>query len=297
MPVKVSVVVPAFNVQGYINVAIQSVLNQSFNDFEVIVVDDCSTDGTRDEVGKIADERVKLISHEKNLGPAEARNTGVCVANGEWIALLDGDDWWDPGRLETLLSYANAHKLDVVADDLWICETEGFEEIPLWKTRYFGDDSRYLGRLVSPEDVASSMVHAIVPMVRRQWFNSNGVTWKSGIRYAEDFHFLMDVALKGARIQIVPSAGYYYRKNRVGALTGNVVATIQGNIESAKHYQRQLRSDDHMVKILRARTRRFILQYWLAYIFQTAIRSSRLRDKILSLRRRLFFRSRVEARN
>ena len=90
-----SLIIPAYNVEDFIVPAINSVLTQSFKDFEVIVVNDGSTDATEERVQKISDDRVVLISRE-NGGLSAARNTGIRAARGRYIALLDGDDVWYP---------------------------------------------------------------------------------------------------------------------------------------------------------------------------------------------------------
>lgn len=101
----VSVIVPVYNGAAYVRTAITSVLAQTDADLEVIVVDDGSTDGTADVVRPIGDQRVRLVVRE-NGGPSAARNTGFAVARGEWVAVLDSDDWWAPEKLAAQLARA-----------------------------------------------------------------------------------------------------------------------------------------------------------------------------------------------
>jgi teichuronic acid biosynthesis glycosyltransferase TuaG len=99
---QVSVVMPAYNAQKYIAASIDSVLAQDFGDFELIVIDDCSTDATAAIVrGYVErDSRVRLITLPANRGaPAGPRNLGVQQSRGEWVAFLDADDLWHPGKL------------------------------------------------------------------------------------------------------------------------------------------------------------------------------------------------------
>lgn len=90
-----SVIIPLYNREALIDKAIKSVLNQTFKDFELIIVDDCSTDGSFEWVKRFTDERIILLKHEKNLGAAGARNTGIKNAKGKYISLLDSDDYYD----------------------------------------------------------------------------------------------------------------------------------------------------------------------------------------------------------
>lgn len=96
-----SVIIPLFNKSQYILRAIRSVLNQSFQEFEIIVVNDGSTDGGEKKVANEYDERVKLINQE-NKGVSEARNIGIAIANFEYIAFLDADDYWHLNYLEEI---------------------------------------------------------------------------------------------------------------------------------------------------------------------------------------------------
>lgn len=96
--IKVSVVIPAYNVSTFIEDAINSVLAQSYDNFEVIVVDDGSTDDTASIVKRYDDWRIRLVS-QRNRGLAGARNTGIGLAEGEYVAFLDADDLWRPEKL------------------------------------------------------------------------------------------------------------------------------------------------------------------------------------------------------
>lgn len=94
----ISVVIPLYNKEQYIANTIRTVLGQSFQDFEIVIVDDGSTDGSCEEVQKIEDARIRLI-HQANAGVSAARNRGIEEAAGEYIAFLDADDEWKPDYL------------------------------------------------------------------------------------------------------------------------------------------------------------------------------------------------------
>jgi GT2 family glycosyltransferase len=96
----VSVVVPVYNRAASVGAAIASVLRQSWSDFELIVVDDGSTDGTLDAIAAIADPRIRLIADGVNRGAAAARNAGIRAAKAPWVAFQDSDDEWLPLKLE-----------------------------------------------------------------------------------------------------------------------------------------------------------------------------------------------------
>ncbi|WP_041809173.1 glycosyltransferase family 2 protein [Evansella cellulosilytica] len=103
----ISIITPTYNSENYIADTIESVLAQTLDDWEMIIVDDCSTDNTTSVIRSYVekDERVKLIQLEKNSGAAIARNTAISHSVGKYIAFLDGDDQWLPEKLEKQLQY------------------------------------------------------------------------------------------------------------------------------------------------------------------------------------------------
>lgn len=104
---KVSIIMPSYNTAAYIGPSIKSVLMQTYNDWELIIVDDCSTDNTRDVLNLFHDSRIKLLLNQENMGAALSRNRALREATGRWIAFLDSDDLWEPAKLERQLSYMN----------------------------------------------------------------------------------------------------------------------------------------------------------------------------------------------
>ena len=123
---KVSVIIPTYNRIEYLMITIDSILEQSFDDFELIIVSDGSTDNTEEVVNQINDERVHFYLLDKNYGyPAIARNKGLDMARGEYLAFCDDDDIWTPNKLETQMDYArkgfdfictNCHNIDKFGD-------------------------------------------------------------------------------------------------------------------------------------------------------------------------------------
>jgi glycosyltransferase involved in cell wall biosynthesis len=106
----VSIVIPVFNQAGYLGRAIQSVLDQGYPNFEIIVVNDDSPDNTSEVVSQVNDRRIKYIIHEKNRGLPATRNTGMRESNGEFIALLDADDFFHPDKLQLHVEFLNSHQ-------------------------------------------------------------------------------------------------------------------------------------------------------------------------------------------
>lgn len=101
-PPTVSVIIPTYNMEPWITDTLHSVLNQSFHDFECIIIDDGSTDNTVSTIQKVNDPRLCILQ-QTNQGVSAARNTGLNHAKGQYIAFLDGDDLWDPSFLQIML--------------------------------------------------------------------------------------------------------------------------------------------------------------------------------------------------
>lgn len=118
---EVSVIIPTFNRAQKVSRAVSSVLSQTFNDFEVIVIDDGSFDETADALGKFED-RITLIRHPENSGVSAARNSGIKASRSPVIAFLDSDDYWMPEKLETQIRYLREHSDAVAcqAEEIWI---------------------------------------------------------------------------------------------------------------------------------------------------------------------------------
>lgn len=112
----ISVIMPAYNAERYIEMSIQSVFSQTFQDWELIIVDDCSTDCTPHIVKTLlhSNKSIQYYKNSSNLGAAESRNHGVAMASGDWIAFLDSDDCWHPDKLKLQLEFAMQNHADFV---------------------------------------------------------------------------------------------------------------------------------------------------------------------------------------
>lgn len=97
-----TVILPLYNKEKYIENAIKSILNQTFTDFELLIINDCSTDKSVEIASKFLSEKVQLISHKKNIGLAATRNTGIKKATSNYVTFLDADDLWKPHFLEKI---------------------------------------------------------------------------------------------------------------------------------------------------------------------------------------------------
>ena len=106
----VSVIMPSWNTGKFIAESIQSVIDQTYKNWELLIVDDCSTDNTDQVVASFNDDRIRYLKNKKNSGAALTRNKAIREARGEWIAFLDSDDLWFPKKLERQIKFMKKNK-------------------------------------------------------------------------------------------------------------------------------------------------------------------------------------------
>ena len=118
----ISIIISAYNSERTIEKAIKSCLNQTYKDLEIIVVEDCSTDKTKEVIKSIKDDRIKLIENEKNLGAGMCRRIGSKAATGEYTNFLDSDDWLAPDFIETMYNEAKKENAVIVSCGIIIAD-------------------------------------------------------------------------------------------------------------------------------------------------------------------------------
>ncbi len=121
----VSIITPTYNCAKFIGATIESVLNQTYQNFEMIIVDDASKDNTEEVVKSFKDKRIKYIRLSKNSGPAVARNTAMEEAKGKYMAFLDSDDLWVPTKLEKQINFIKKNKYKIICSDYEQIDEEG----------------------------------------------------------------------------------------------------------------------------------------------------------------------------
>ncbi len=115
MPPRISVIIPTYNQSGTLRRAVSSVLGQTFDNFEIVVVNDASTDETKAVLSRFGDPRIRTVSHGKNRGAAASRNTGIRESTGDFIAFLDSDDEWLQDKLSQQIAMIGAAPPDMQA--------------------------------------------------------------------------------------------------------------------------------------------------------------------------------------
>ena len=200
----VSIIVPIYNIEGYIRECIDSILAQTYPDFELILVDD----GSPDNCGRICDEyaekdvRIKVI-HKENGGLTSARNAGLSVAKGDWIMHVDGDDWIEPDMIESLIEAANITEADLVfGDHMKYGPSAGNHKLPTWSNDKKDSMSRY---------IAYSMTTIWGSIAKRSLYTEHCLKSPDGVSYCEDFHLIVRLCHYAKKIANVHRPFYHYR--------------------------------------------------------------------------------------
>jgi succinoglycan biosynthesis protein ExoO/succinoglycan biosynthesis protein ExoU len=280
-PPAVSVVIPVYNAAAFAATAVASVQRQTAADLEIIVIDDCSTDGTETIVRDLAssEARLRYFRMSVNSGPSACRNLGIEAARGEWIALLDADDAYEPARLENLLRLGREAAADMVSDNPLMC-------LP--------DDER--SGVLIPRDVLSAPRQMsfkefmegcmwgksagrgayvfMKPMFRSDFLLRTGLRYDPRSRNGEDFVLYISCFLAGARWFVTPEPTYRYLV-REDSLTDKV--SLEDRLLMALRLKSALaeaavRSDRRLAAVIRRHWRNNSSDYHFR-VFKAAVRA------------------------
>ena len=227
----VAIIIPAYNAAAFLEAAVDSALNQTHVEIEVLIVDDKSTDETCAIAQQLSesDARVTLLHNTGPKGPSSARNTGLRQAKGEWIALLDADDTFEPNRLTCMLAIAADTGADMLADNLELVEFRTKhslgpaldpswmkDEVPLTLSLLLVRDwpGRHTGRGIG----------FIKPLISRRFLETNRLEYDEDILAGEDLLLYARAIDAGARLILMPQRLYRYSV-RSGSLSSGWWAT------------------------------------------------------------------------
>jgi len=203
---KISVVMPVYNEEKFLDESIQSILNQTFKDFEFIIINDASIDNSLKIIKKYKDKRIKLINNKKNQGFSNSTNFGLRVAKGKYIANLCADDISHSKRLEKQFNYLekNLHIFLVGSSAIYI--DENGEEIR--RFRKYDDYEMLAWRLPK----SCSIIHPSI------MFHNKGFFYDKFFRGATDYNFYLNLLTKGKNLTNLPEFLIKYRVHK-GAMS------------------------------------------------------------------------------
>ena len=232
---RVSILMPVYNVAPYLCEAMDSILAQTFQDFELIVLDDCSPDNSAEILDTYTDERIVRYRGEKNMGLSNVLNLGMAMARGEFIARMDSDDISTLERLATQVAYLDAHP----EVDLCSCGMELFgAKQETWVRETNVEDVKITALFHSPILHASSMW-------RREAFERVGLRFLQEMVPAEDYDMWTRAMAAGQRLVNIPQVMYLYRIHPSQATT-QTDKTAKKDREVKTNYLRMLYPEQDM---------------------------------------------------
>jgi len=218
-----SIIVPVYKVEQYLNQCVESVLGQTFKDFELILVDDGSPDGCPKMCDDYAakDERIKVV-HKDNGGLSSARNAGVRVANGEYLLFLDSDDYWETSAdlMNLFLAIQNIEEPDVIVFAAKLLYPNGDCVNDPWilDNKYYPANIDSLKKMISSGMIIGS---ACTKVVKRSFFVENDLYFVEGLK-SEDIEWIFRVSTLLPSYYFYDRHFYIYRQMREGSITNTV---------------------------------------------------------------------------
>ena len=213
----ISVIVPVYKVEPYLHCCLDSILAQTFTDFELLLIDD----GSPDQSGAICDEyAIKdsqiRVFHKENGGVSSARNLGLDNARGEWVTFVDADDMIQPDFLEELVAPTKDYAdLDLVHAGCCNYRNEKIASVEQQYELYVGNDPAYLFN-----NFRGLMVSKLFRLENiNKWSHGLPLRFDEKIRVAEDMAFTLDYILHVKCYAFIPEVGYCYRRDNMGSLT------------------------------------------------------------------------------
>lgn len=226
----VSIIIPVYQVEEYIEECVVSVVNQTYKNLEIIIVDDCGTDNSIFIAKKILSEQEipwKLLKHEKNRGLSAARNTGVDNSTGEYFFFLDSDDYLADDCIEKLVTFALKNNTDMLFGNILYQRDNEIYAGYYTRTNSIRESSSSLDAYIS----GKAFPMACNRLIRKKNYIKSGVSFIEGIIH-EDEPWSFSLALKIEQAWYTNNAIYYYRQ-RKGSITQNQEITFQ---RALSHY-------------------------------------------------------------
>lgn len=201
----VSVIMPVYNSERYVGEAIDSFINQTWTNKELIIINDCSTDSSRDVIKMYNDPRITIIDNESNRGVAFSRNRALRVARGEYITLLDSDDMMHPKKIQKEVEYLQNNQYDVVFTDTTLIDQHG-KPIQNTNSEYVSS-SLFLPMMLFRNVITPAPATCLY---KRKCFINN--QYNEDLRHAEDYELNLKLAFTH-RFGYISEPLYYYRRH------------------------------------------------------------------------------------
>ena len=252
----VSIIIPTYNQAQYLGRTIESVLAQSFKDYEIIVINDSSTDTTAQVLKTYPDERIRIKTMPTNLGPAVTRNVGLEMAQGEFIAFLDSDDLWYPEMLLTMIAYFKGHPGTDIVFGAYHYINEAGQRIG--STGYPSKFRPKPGADLLPVLVVlGNIVHMSASMVRYRCFETYG-SFDPSLKRSMDWELWIRMAANNCKIDMIDTVVACYRRH-----TSNITRVPHQMEKAARQVLDKVFSDEALAVRLAGLEHHAYIDAWL----------------------------------
>ncbi|HUX29390.1 MAG TPA: glycosyltransferase [Thiobacillus sp.] len=227
----VSVLMPAYNHERYVAAAVESVLSQTYPEWELIVIDDASQDGTWEVLQSFEDERLRLYRHDSNQGAHATLNEALGMARGEFVAIINSDDVFAPARIAACLETLHDTGADLVGSNIVLIDAAGEPVVEHWWVRAFSDLKRVW---TETGDWHATMLHGNLFMTtsncvfRRSWLEAVGDF--RDLRYVLDYEWLLRGLIEDRRLAWLDAPLLHYRLHESNTISERPLAA---NLECA----------------------------------------------------------------
>jgi succinoglycan biosynthesis protein ExoO len=211
--VRATIVIPTFDADATLERAVRSALDQSLRDIEIIIVDDASRDSSWRLIESLLreDSRIRAVRNKRNLGKPVGMNRAIALARGEWLAVLDADDWFDPDRLANLIAAGERHGVDMVADNQVFHDGPANKAVgTAWPPGECMWELIFDDFLTGSDAYETFNLGMLKPVMRMDFIRRTALGYEETARHGQDFFHLLQFFLYGGRAVISDTPSYYY---------------------------------------------------------------------------------------
>ncbi len=235
---KVSIIIPVYNAEKYLKQCLESILEQTYTNIEIIIINDGSTDNSKNIIEKYKNEfsEIKIVN-QANSGVSNSRNVGINISTGNYIMFVDSDDIIIKDYIEQLMSILKKYGLDVIKSSFknFKEDSKKYTDISFYKDQYRNIDKDEINKLfIETTNFNSSCMQ----IISKKIIDDNNITFEKNIGFAEDFLFTYKVFQVANKIGYVNNNGYVCRENtESNSRTGQIDKQIKNCLDTLQTYK------------------------------------------------------------
>lgn len=227
---KISVIIPIYNVEKYLKQCLNSVINQTLKDIEIICINDGSTDNSLKILKEYSNDTRIFIIDKENEGVSVARNIGIDKSIGTYLCFLDADDWLEPHILENSLNKIIKQQADIICFGI----KEHYKNYTKIRDDFEFIRQHYNKKTLTNDITKNFLINACAKLYKTDFIKTNSIYFMNNLKTMEDGIFNLHCFYKNPKYSLLNECGYNYRRQREGAVTNECSLMIKTDIEGAK---------------------------------------------------------------